>query len=375
MIYDTIIIGGGQAGLAMGYTLRQANVSFLILEANQAAVGSWRNTYASLKLFSPIRYSSLPGLAFPGELDSYPTRDQVIDYLQQYAHHFQLPIITNAPVKQVVGKNNRFQVETNNGTLYQARTIVAATGSFRKPSLPIYPNQDGYRGTILHSSAYRQPDPFAGKQVVVVGAKNSALQIAVELAQSASVTLAARSPVNLAPQMIGGKDIHFWAKWTGLDTLPFGHRPKLMQKVLDESGTIDIGGFKEALASGNPNVRPMFERFTEQGVIWQDGEQTPVDAVIFATGFRPNLDYLAPLNALDHNGNPQHRLGTSSTVEGLYYMGLAGQRSLSSATIRGVGRDAKLIGQHIERYLAGQPCCRAAAISQRLSRFTHGSIA
>lgn len=374
MIYDTIIIGGGQAGLAMGHTLRQqANNRFLILEAGPEAVGSWPNSYDSLKLFSPARYSSLPGMPFLGDPDAYPTRDEVIGYLQTYAKRFQLPIVTNARVEQVRIEKGRYYIQTATET-YQARTIVAATGSFHKPNLPTYPNQASFDGTILHSSRYRSPLPFAGKRVIVVGAGNSALQIAVELAQHATVTLATRGPLTLAPPSIAGKDIHFWLKWSGLDALPIGYRPKFADQLLDKVSVIDVGGFKEILATGNPDVQPMFERFDETSVVWQDGSHSEADAVIFATGFRPSLDYLQPVDALDPEGNPHHHLGVSTTVSGLYYMGLSGQRTFASATIRGVGKDAALIGQRIERHLAGLPCCRAAAISQTVSRFTRGAF-
>ncbi len=361
-IYDAIVIGGGQAGLAAGYHLQKADLRFVVLEASENAFGSWPKYYDSLRVFSPAGYSSLPGLPFSGEYNAYPSRDDVIDYLAAYQRYFKLPIITSAPVSQVTKSDDVFYVKTKSGGVYETRTVVAATGSFHRPNFPSIPNQSTYTNIQIHSRDYRNPEPFVGKRVIVVGGKNSAVQIGVELAKVANVTLASRHPINIQPQVILGKDFHFWARWSGVDRAPFGVSQNFIQRQLGKVQVIDLGGYKEALAAGDPDVRPMFTQFTETGVIWEDGTEEAVDAVIYATGFRPNLDYLKPLNALNSAGNPHHLMGDSTSVGGLYYVGLSGQTSFASATLRGVGRDAKRVTKHLQRYLAGNPCC----FSQRI---------
>ncbi len=356
-IYDAIVIGGGQAGLATGYHLQRLGMRFVILEASEHAYGSWPKYYDSLRVFSPIGYSSLPGLPFPGEYDAYPSRDDVIDYLSAYQQQFNLPIMTSARVSQITKSSGIFHIKTVRGGLYETRSVIAATGSFHRPNLPKFPNQSVYTGIQLHSRDYRNPESFLGKRIVVVGGKNSAVQIGVELAKVANVTLVSRHPVKIQPQRILGKDFHFWARWTGLDRAPFGISQNFIQRQLGNVQVIDLGGYREALDAGKPDIRQMFTHFTKNGVVWEDGTEEQVDAVIYATGFRPNLDYLQPLNALDENGNPHHLLGDSTTVEGLYYVGLSGQTSFASATLRGVGHDAKRVTKHLQRYLAGKPCC------------------
>jgi putative flavoprotein involved in K+ transport len=154
---DTLVIGAGQAGLAAGYHLQRAGHSFAILEGAPQAGGSWPHYYESLRLFSPARFSSLPGLPFFGDPERYPARDEVIAYLRQYAAHFQLPIITAARVATVARDGNLFRVQIDDGRTFHARSLIAATGSFHRPYLPDLPGQEAFRGTTLHSFAYRMP--------------------------------------------------------------------------------------------------------------------------------------------------------------------------------------------------------------------------
>jgi putative flavoprotein involved in K+ transport len=349
--YDTIVIGAGQAGLATGYHLKQAGLRFVILEAEPRPGGAWPRYYDSLTLFSPARYSGLPGLPFPGDPDRYPTRDEVVAYLSEYAARFELPIVAGTRVQQVERSEAIFRLHTARAGTYQARTVVAASGSFYAPNLPRLPGQDRFRGTVLHAAAYRNPEPFRGRCVLVVGAGNSAVQIAAELAGVARVTLATREPVRFVPQRLLGCDFHCWVRWTGLDYLPW---------LKDQSTPVlDPGKYRQALAARRPDQRRMFVRFTAEGVEWPQGERELVDAVIFATGYRPNFPYLAGLGALGAAGTPPHCKGVSSVVPGLYFVGLSGQRSFRSATLRGVGRDAAYIVRALRRHIAGKtarPC-------------------
>jgi putative flavoprotein involved in K+ transport len=342
MVYDTIVIGAGQAGLATGYHLQQAGLSFLILEAGDQPGGSWPHFYDSLSLNSTARYSSLPGLSFPGQPDYYPRRDEAVAYLRSYATHFGLPIVTGARVVKVERSGRFFRVITGDKGSYKARTIVAATGFFGQPHMPNSPGQAQYRGQILHAADYRRPEPFHQQRVVVVGGGNAAVQIGVELAQVARVTLATRHPIRYLPQRGLGQDIHFWLNLSGLDRTQW----------LDEQSmpVFDTGTYRTAIAAGQPDHRPMFKHFTADGIIWSDGRHEKVDAVIFATGYRPHLTCLAELGALDETGRARQRRGASTTVPGLYYVGLPRQRTAASATLRGAGADAHIVVTHLRRY-------------------------
>ncbi len=344
--FDAIVVGAGQAGLAAGYELQRAGLSFAILEAGARPVGSWPHYYDSLRLFSPARYSALPGLPFPGDPDHYPSRDEVVAYLQAYAAHFALPVITAAQVERVSRKPD-FEVTTTSGLTYISRSVIAATGAFHRPYLPEILGQADYRGTIIHSAAYRDPVPWRKQQVVVVGGGNSAVQIGVELARVAHVTLATRRPLRLVPQRVLGRDLHFWLRLSGVEALPLGRWISLREA----NPVLDTGGYRAALERGKPGRRPMFVRFSPHGVVWADGTEEPVDAVIFATGYRPNLGYLAGLGALDAQGRARQQAGISLTTPGLYYVGLPAQRTFASATLRGVGSDAAYVVRHLQHWV------------------------
>jgi putative flavoprotein involved in K+ transport len=354
-MHDALVIGAGQSGLAAGYYLQQLGLSFLILEASDEPAGSWPRFYDSLTLNTPARFSALPGMAFPGDPDRYPLRDEVIRYLRGYAARFQLPVVTGAGAQSVAQVGRNFRVQTTGGSTYTARSLVAASGCFGRPYRPYLPGQELYRGQMLHSAEYRRPDTFHGKRVVVVGAGNGALQIGVELAAVAQVTLATRSPLRTVPQRIFGQDIHHWLRLTGLDRT---------QWLGDQTAPAYVSPIERAaLQAGAPDCRPMFKRLSEYGVVWADGREEAVDVVLLATGYRPNLPYLAGLDAIDAHGSVQHRRGVSTTVPGLYYVGLPRQSSSSSATLRGAGVDARHVIRRLRLHLAVQQPRPAVASS------------
>jgi len=347
MLFDVIVVGAGQAGLATAYHLRRRGLRFLVLEAGARPVGSWPWHYDSLRLFSPARYAALPGLPFPGNPERYPARDEVSAYLEAYAGHFRFPVLTDVDVAQVLPTGPAFRVLTGDGRTFQARTLVAATGTYRKPFIPDVPGRPNFRGRVLHSLEYRRPEPFAGQRVVVVGAGNSAVQIAVELARVARVSLAARRPVQFVPQRPLGRDVHDWITWLRVDQFPLG----IFGRVPSPRSVFDLGAYRAAFRRGQLDRRLMFRRFTGQGVVWGAGTEEAVDSVIFATGYRANLDFLRGTGALDARGEPVQRLGRSLSVPGLYYTGLSGQRAYASATLRGAGRDAQMVVGHLAGFL------------------------
>ncbi|OLZ45982.1 flavin-containing monooxygenase [Amycolatopsis keratiniphila] len=337
--HDAIIVGGGQAGLAAAHALRTRGLRPVILEAGAEPVGSWPRYYDSLTLFSPARYSSLPGLAFPGDPERYPRRDEVVDYLRRYASCLDTDIRTGHHVETVTHDDGVFAVHAAGEAALTAPILIAASGGFSRPFRPELPGMDTFTGTLLHSSEYRSPGSFAGQRVVVVGAGNSAVQIATELAAHARVTLATRAPVKFAPQRPFGKDVHFWSAAVGFDHLPIGH---LLKKPLT-SPVNDPGIYTTAIRQGRPDQRRMFTTIDGDTVVWPDGTREHVDTILLATGFRPGLSYLDGLGALARDDRPLHDRGLSTTHPGLAYVGLEWQRSFASATLRGVGRDAHYV--------------------------------
>jgi putative flavoprotein involved in K+ transport len=334
---DVVVVGAGQSGLAAARALREHGLSAVVLEAGPEPAGSWPHYYDSLALFSPARYSAMPGLDFPGDPDHYPHRDEVVAYLRRYAATLDADIRVNTPVAAVEpGGGGGFLVHTATGPAFHTKGVVAATGSFGNPYTPALPGQDDFTGRVLHVASYRHPHEHAGERVVVVGAGNSAVQVAYELAQVATVTLASRHPVNFHPQRRGGRDLHHWLTSTGFDLLP----PQWLAHYLGDRWVLDTGKYRQALDAGWMDRRPMFTAFGGDGVVWPDGTREQADTVLFATGYRPHLGYLSPLGALDSHGMPLHSGGISATHPGLIYLGLEDQRSFSSNTLRGVSRDA-----------------------------------
>ena len=346
-----IVVGGGQSGLAAARALCRLRMPTVILEASGRPTGSWPRYYDSLRLFSPAEYSSMPGMPFPGAPDRYPGRDEVADYLQHYAARLDVEIQTSTCVQTIQQDGREFIVFTEDGRVLRASGIVAASGSFANPYRPAFPGQEAFTGELSHVADYRNPASYAGQRVIIVGAGDSAAQVANELAPVATVTLATRHPVRFIPQRLGGQDVHYWLRETGFDTLP----AEWLSKITGGSVVTDSVGFRQTLADGHVERRPMFIALDGNQVVWSDGQREPVDAIILATGYRPSLDYLRELGALDGDAAPIHVGGISSTHVGLVYLGLEFQRSFASNTLRGVSQDARAVIAPLAAWLRDAP--------------------
>jgi putative flavoprotein involved in K+ transport len=333
---DVLVIGAGQAGLALGYHLQRRRCRFLLLDAGAEIGSSWRGRWDSLRLFSPARYDSLPGLPFPAAAETHPDKDEVADYLAAYARHFALPVRLNAPVLRMhQDPDGGFAVSTPTETL-RARQVVVATGPFQTPHIPAV--ADGLDPLLpqLHSSAYRNPGQLpAGGRVLVVGAANSGLQIAAELADRCAVTVAVGSKPPELPQRIAGHDLFFWLSKAGFFTVPSHTR---LGRRLRARGDLVIGTSSRQLRRRGVDFRPRLTGCTGRTATFTDGSTIGIDAVVWATGYRSDHTWLH-VPGVVADGQVRHNAGVTD-VPGLYFLGLPWQTSRGSALLGFVGTDA-----------------------------------
>jgi putative flavoprotein involved in K+ transport len=341
--YDTIVIGGGQAGLAAGYHLARRDVDFTILDAGNRAGSSWRNRWDSLRLFTPARYSGLPGMAFPAAPGHLPDKDEVADYLERYAERFDLPVRSNMPVTSLRRDGNEFVLEAG-GAVLTAGNVVVATGPFQQPRTPALAAQLRADIRQLHSRDYRNPSQLPPGAVLVVGAGNSGAQIALELSVFRDVTLAGRDIPRL-PRKVLGADVFRWV-WPAFRRFTLNTRLGRRLRERSRSGDPLIGiGPRDFAAHGIRRVGRVTE--VRDGLPWAEGAPLDVASVVWATGFAPDYRWIE-IPAFNPDGAPRHARGVTE-VPGLYFVGLRFQYRQSSALIGGVGEDADFIAGEIVR--------------------------
>jgi putative flavoprotein involved in K+ transport len=341
---EVIVVGGGQAGLAIGYFLAQQGRDFTILEAAGEPGAAWRKRWDSLKLFTPARYSGLPGLAFPGHPDAYPARDDVVAYLTEYASHFELPVELGSRVDAIRQDGRGYVVELEDRG-YAAAQVVLATGPFHVPFVP--PIAAGLdQGVVqLHSTEYRAPSNIPNEPVLVVGGGNTGFQIAAELSATHKVHLSIGSRQTPLPQRILGRDLFWYLDKT---------------RVIRKSTDTRIGQklqARETLIGSSPRklrkrhgvrLHPRAVAAAGHMVCFSDGTELDVDAVVWATGFRHDHSWIdAPV--FDNRGQVIHRRGVTGSP-GLYFLGLSWQHTRGSALIGWVADDAKYIAEQIQAF-------------------------
>jgi putative flavoprotein involved in K+ transport len=346
----TAVIGGSQSGLAVGYHLTQRRLPFVILDDNERIGDAWRKRWDSLRLFTPGRYSGLPGMPFPGSPSSYPTKDEAADYMEAYARHFKLPVRTGVRVDRLSRLDGRFALTCGGDTLF-AENVVVATGAYHKPRLPPFARELDEHIVQLHSKQYRNPTQIQKGGVLVVGAGNSGAEIAVELAPRHQTWLSGRDTgqeptrAGSLPDQLFVPFMWFMATRVLTVKTPFGR--KVRDHFLDPPRGIPLGRVrrKDFAAAGIQRV-PHMSGTRNGSPVLEDGRILDVSNVIWCTGFTPHYDWIdLPLPA--HNGVPVHDRGIVAACPGLYFVGLPFLYSLSSALVGGVGRDAKYIVDHL----------------------------
>jgi putative flavoprotein involved in K+ transport len=337
---DVIVVGAGQSGLAVGRHLARRDLRFLILDAAPEIGHSWRNRWDSLRLFTPAQYSGLPGMPFPAPADTYPTKDQVADYLGTYAEAHSLPVLLDTSVESVSRDGDLFTVRTSQGALC-ARQVIVATGPFRRPAVPPMAEQLAAEVVQLHSSAYRRPDQLPKGRVLVVGAGNSGLQIALELADDREVHVAVGTKQKMVPQRPLGRDLFWWLTRTGLLTRPA--TSPLVRLFRRRGGDLVIGTSQQMLDDAGVRMQPRLAGIEGRTARFADGSELEVDAVLWATGFRQDYGWIDIPGVWDGE-QLQHERGVTA-VPGLFFVGLPWQHTRGSALLGFVGEDAAWIAE------------------------------
>jgi putative flavoprotein involved in K+ transport len=357
---DVVVVGGGQAGLAIGYFLAKQGRHFTILESSGEPAAAWRERWDSLKLFTSARYDALPGLDFPGEPDRYPTRDEVVSYLADYARHFELPVELNSRVRSIRQANGTYLVDVDDQT-YEAEQVVVATGPFQVPFVPPIAERLDDGIVQLHSTAYRSPESIPDGRVLVVGGGNTGFQIAEELSASREVHLSIGSRQTPLPQRILGRDLFWYLDATGLIRKTTASR---IGRRMEGRDTL-IGSSPRALRRRNGvHIHGRAVEAAGRAVRFSDDTTLgDVRSVIWATGFRLDHSWI-DVRVFDEKGRVAHQRGVTASP-GLYFLGLTWQHTRGSALLGWVKDDAEHIAQKIGSF-------RPTAASQRAQPTTNG---
>jgi putative flavoprotein involved in K+ transport len=341
---DVAVVGAGQTGLAIGHLLARSGRRFVILEAGGSVGTAWRERWDSLVLFTSRRYDALPGLAFPGDPDGYPGRDEVVDYLEQYARTFDLPVRFRSRVRSLsAGDGGGFVLELDDDRRVEADQVVVATGPFHAPIMPAL--ADGLAPEVFqaHSAGYRVPDEVPAGTVLVVGGGNTGFQIAKELSATHTVHLAIGSRQTPLPQRVLGRDLFWWLTRLGLLARSVESRVGRRAQGRD---TLIGSSPRELRRKFGVGLRPRAIDASGRTVRFADGSALDVDAVIWATGYRPDHSWI-DLDITDADGRLRHRRGVTD-VPGLYFLGLTWQHTRGSALLGFVKDDAEFIAGRVE---------------------------
>jgi putative flavoprotein involved in K+ transport len=367
-----VVVGGGASGLSAAAALARRRIDAVVLEQDAQLGGTWARRYDRLHLHTVRRFSGLAYFPIPSRYPRYLSRDDVVAYLQEYARHFGLRVVTGAGIQRVrsLGASNGWTVETVGGDAWQGRAAVIATGQYRQPIVPPWAGRELYAGRIAHSVTYANAALYVGQRVLVVGAGNSGAEIATDLSDNgaAFVAVSVRTPPPIVPRDPFGMPVQRTSML--LSALP----PAIANRIGWATARLVLGdvtrygmpegdfapystrrvplidvGFVEALKQGRVTVRPALERLTQSGAVFADGASEPFDAIIAATGFTTGLESIidAP-GALDDRGEPRGTSGEPTAQPGLYFVGFT--HSLRGHLFE-ANRASRRLARNVERYL------------------------
>lgn len=350
-VFDTIVIGGGQTGLTVGYYLARTGRTFVILDASERVGDSWRNRWDSLVLFTPTGFYEIPGMDKPPPADHFPSKDEAADLIEKYAADHGLPVLSRTRVTRLTSDDGIFQVETPDET-FRARNVVVAMANFQEPKLPTFADELDPSITQVHSTDYRHPSQLPDGPTLVVGMGNSGAEIGLELARDRE-TYVSGAPSMVIPfridswfgRKIGTRLVRFFATKVMTTATPIGRKAR--PKMLNRAAPVVRAKPKDILAAGGeivPRVTGASDGFPELA----DGRILDVASVVWCTGFHPGFAWIdLPIN--DEEGRPRHERGVSLDVPGLYFCGLSFQHALWSETVVAMPRDARYVVEHLDR--------------------------
>lgn len=356
---DVLVVGAGQAGLAMGYHLKHAMDGRFAIVERAARVGeSWRQRYDSLALFTPRAYSALPGLAVPGDPQGYPTKDEIADYLEQYAVTFDLPVIQETGIRSLTRVEGGFRARTEAGEIVDARAVVLATGAFQIPAIPAVARELDAEVAQLTAATYKRPGQVPFGRVLVVGDGATGRQIALELAATGDreVWLAAGRPRRVSPDRLLGRSIFWWMDTLGL--LRASRESRAGRHLMEMDPFPGKHLALDRLRRHGVRVVGRLTRAEGTRVAFATGETTEVAAVVWAAGYRDDSRWVAIPEAKDAQGAFRHERGISP-VPGLYFVGRSWQWTRGSALLAGVADDARYVLGHLLPYLAREQSATA----------------
>jgi putative flavoprotein involved in K+ transport len=342
--WHTIIIGAGQAGLATGYYLKKLNKEFMILDENGRIGDVWRKRWDSLLLFTPAQYDGLPGMPFPAEKDSFPGKEAMADYLENYSDQFSLPVKLNTRVNHVVLRDAHYEILTSGGN-FQTERVVIATGTNPKAYIPSFASELAPEIFQMHSSAYHNPASLPEGDVLVVGSATSGIEIAVEVAATRRTYISGTPPFRIPDNVFTYGGRFAWWFLNNLVTLktPIGRKAK--QKILKEGSPL-IRVSADDLSKSGVYRLPRLIRADDGWPYFEDNSVIRVSTVIWATGYKPDFSWIDAGQTFN-SAWPDTRRGVLKSCNGLYFVGMPFQFGLTSGLIGGVGRDAAYIARAI----------------------------
>lgn len=365
--YETIVIGGGQAGLVTGYYLQGRGADFIILDGSERIGDAWRHRWDSLRLFTPARYSGLPGMPFPAPSHSFPTKDEMADYLEAYAERFDLPVQLGQRVDQLTKDGDRFVVTTNERR-YEADNVVVAMATHQIPSIPDFAWELHPDIVQMHSSDYRNPSQLQDGSVLVVGAANSGAEIALEAARDHPTWLSGRDVGHIPFRIDSFVGRHLGVPFVlrflfhrvlTVDT-PLGRR--MRPKFLSQ-GTLMVRTKPKDLSVAGIRRLPRTVGVQDGLPVVADDRVIEVSNVIWATGYRPDFSWIdLPVFKEDDPMEPNQYRGVVEDEPGLYFVGLLFLYAASSEILCGVGRDAKYVVDHLDSRTTGESGAHKPAI-------------